>query len=1440
VLVLATTNLLFAREYQYGEFKSTPSIKSTAAGCAAPSGFKFLNVNNVNVRINTGGDMWWDLPGGIGSMYYVPAGGSATSCFSSSLWIAGLDINNQLKCAALRYRQVGQDYWTGPLTIDKTASIDEETCAKWDKFFVVTRAEVDEFIAWWNSENKAEDFPNYTIPKSITDYPAHGDISKKQSYYMAPFKDVDGDGDYDPNNGDYPYYDRENKLCPLLYAGDPTYVPAPTMESEYYEDYFGGILVDQVLKGDQTFWWVINDKGNFHTETNGSAIGMEIRCQAFAFATNDEINNMTFYTYEIINRSTYELTQTYFCPWADMDLGYAWDDYVGCDVSRGLGYCYNGDAIDGGGEPEAYGDQPPAVGTDFFQGPYLDPDGYDNPSFKGDGLLGPTFSGSCDIVSLDSTVIYMTSQHYPDAQPYLVRAEAINGVNFGNGIVDDERYGMKAFVYHDNTGGVRGDPNIAPEYYNYMRGIWKDGTRMLYGGNAHITSGGAVGPECNFMFPDDTDPCNWGTGGLPPNGGYNQNGLFWNETQTGNTPYDRRYMQSAGPFTLKPGAVNYITVGIPWARAMVGGAYASVQSLRIVDDKCQALFDNCFKVIDGPDAPDITIRELDREFIVYISNSKNSNNYKEAYKELDPTIKALTPDSLIGTIHEYDPYYRFEGYQIFQLKDESVSLGESRYDPSKVRLVAQYDIKNGISQLVNFVYNQAIGANTPVVEVAGGDNGIVHSFRITDDAFATGDSRLVNHKQYYYTALAYSYNMYKEYDQTDPNALDGQKKPYLAGRKNIEIYTGIPHKILDGALLNADYGDGPQVTRIEGQGNGGMVLEFTQETIDDILSNPPADPVTNPFGSSTYPIAYRPTYQYGKGPVNIKVVDPLNVKAGTFKVIIDSLYKVPLTKITGDNILGDTASTTGAKWRLIDNSTGQVYEADTTININNEQLFLDLGITVSLSQIFYPGGYTIGSTLDQSAAIYHFFADRNGLIESSIVYADSSRQWLDGVEDNDIPGSAQNWIRAGTYQDQQDASNNDWSMPSNPWDPDGNFEKIIRGTWAPYSLCAYSGQNSSGPAYGTDGNSLTMGGGLKTLASVDIVFTPDKNKWTRAIVIEMCPETNLAQDQTPRFNVRPAPSLDKNGNAANANDTVPSTNPNDPDYIACTGMSWFPGYAINLETGERLNIMFGEDSWLASENGRDMLFNPTSSMFESPSGNALFGGKHYIYVMSHKVVKFEGANLSFNFPAYDAGKFLYSLMTFDTIAAIQKVYKTIAYASTMYVGLPLSVDDQDWLSNEAKIRIRIAKPYQRHYSSSQDSMPGVRENNDYPLYTFTTEGMAPSYNNAEKAKSDLDLIGVVPNPYYAYSTYERNPLTNQVKIINLPAKCTVTIYNVSGTLIRQFTKDDPSITSIDWDLKNHAGIPISGGVYIVHIDSDAGEKIVKWFGSLRVVDLQKF
>ncbi len=1454
---------LIGEEYHREKNKQGSTLKQTTAGCSPASAYDWLDINNVKARINTGGDMWWDLPGGVGSKYFIPKNGTATSMFSGSLWIGGLDINNQLKLAAQRYRQVGIDYWTGPLTIDGTASVSEDVCAQYDRFFKITREDVDLFLSHCDPVDghyiPSED---YTIPTSILDWPAHGNVSMGQSYYLAPFYDVLGDGEYDPYSGDYPYYDINNELC---------HTDTPTPEEEIEGTVTGSVLADQVIKGDQTLWWVFNDKGNIHTETSGSAIGMEIRAQAFAFATNDVINNMTFYSYEIINRSTFELTKTYFSPWVDTDLGYARDDFVGCDVNRGLGYCYNGKDIDGNGEVESYGEHPPAIGVDFFQGPYMDPDGFDNPSFTGDSVGGPSFGGSCEIVTLDGTERSMT--FYRDdnvvSENTIVRSAAINGVNFGNGIVDDERFGMRRFVYHNNGGNAnQSDPSTAPEYYNYLKGIWKDGTAMQYGGTAHVSGAGTVGPACEFMFPFDSDPCNWGTGGVQPNGGYNQDGFYWSE-ETGdngspNPPEDRRFMQSAGPFTLKPGAVNYITVGIPWARSQSGDAWSSVELLRVVDDKCQALFDNCFKVIDGPSAPDLSFVELDEQIIVYIDNSSTSNNYLERYKEWDPNIIQPLPGS--DPPVQSDAWYRFEGYQIFQLKNDQVSV-DNIHDADLARLVAQFDIKNGVTKLVNYNYDDYIGANVPVVEVDGGDNGISHSFSLTQDAFAVDDPALVNNKQYYYLALAYAYNEYLPYGTEYPYN-QGQTKPYLSGRKNIEVYTVMPHMTVNGTQINSNFGDSPKITRLAGNGNGGMYIDLTDETIDEIMSKPPASD-ENRFGSPDYPIAYNPEYKINAGPLNVNIVDPLSVVDANYVWWMDSLYRVRINNITGNKAVeGDTTSKYVGSWKLKNETSGEVFESDTTILDEYEQLFLKLGFSINVEQPFYPGPIEIGEIMagnpESLKPYFEVFAENDGMISSSISYVDSSHQWLSGVSDVDVPLYALDWIRSGTYQSDEEPAGNDWNttaVPYNPWDPNSDYEKILDGTWAPYCMSAYGNsripgevlENPFAPAFSKISKQNSK---LYNISSVDIVLTPDKDKWTRCPVIEAGFYPELAEGNAERFYKRASASVDKNGNFATMG-SGPSDNPEDPNYISDNGMGWFPGYAINVETGERLNMMFAEDSYLVEQNGRDMLFNPTKrnldledqlldpNIFKGEVGNItpVMGGKHYVYIFDHRTGIFTSSGDTlhrFDMPAYDAGKTASDVL--DSISNLVSVFaESSFYGLVMYTGIPMGVVGEEWLATEAKIRIRISKPYEKGYSKLPlDTVySGMDVNNYYPMYEFTMKGLETVDYVAEKFQTDLDEIRVVPNPYYAYDSYEHNALDNRVKITNLPEKCTITIYNISGSKIKQFKKDTPE-TTVEWDIKNFATVPIAGGVYYFHIISPEGERVVKWFCITRIPDLNTF
>lgn len=1481
-----------AEMYKYGQTGSRGQRATTAAGCSPSSSFEWLDINNVRTRINSGGDMWWDLPAGTGSKYFIPASGSATSLFAGSLWIAGVDVNDQLKCAALRFRQVGNDYYTGPLTVDGKASIDDATCARWDKIFKITRAEVDEFLgAFDNTTGKLRD--DYQIPSIIKNWPAHPQNNDEGvSHYLAPFYDVDGDGEYDPEKGDYPYYDIDNALC---------HTKVPTMEEERAGTMHGSILADQVLKGDQTLWWIFNDKGASHTESGGQAIGIEVRAQAFAFATNDEINNMTFYSYEIINRSTYTLTGTYFSPWTDVDLGYGWDDYVGCDVRRGLGYGYNGKSVDGSGEPEAYGSQPPAIGIDFFQGPYMDPDGIDNPKYS------YTYNLVYDPASGDSIYVATDSTQVVD--------ESINGVNFGNGIIDDERFGMRRFVYHNNGQGDNADPETAPQYYNYLRGIWKNNAKMQYGGDALNT--GVVGPECDFMFPGDSDPWNWGTNGMPPGDGYNTNGKYWSEESCGNPPNDRRFMQSAGPFTLEPGAVNYITFGVPWAKATSGGAWASVELLRVVDDKCQALFDNCFKVIDGPSAPDLTIRELDQQLIVYLSNTALSNNYKESYCELDPEIPASRFESheVYDTVHAtlddgtdttfyfvnhyenteipYDRYYRFEGYKVYQLANAEVGADELS-NTDKARLVFQCDVRNNVSRLLNYEYDESLQANVPRLKVEGGDAGITHSFVITDDKFATGDNpSLVNHKTYYYMAVAYSYNNYLPYSQEDEAGLQGQKKPYLEGRKNIQCYSAVPHKTVNGTVLQSKYGDSPAVTRLVGVGNGGNELELSDETVAEILSKPMANDSTNRLGSPNYPIAYHPTYKAGYGPIDVKIIDPLNVKSHRYELWFGDMEEKYTQHITNNaEIRGDSAARMVSSWWLkdLDEPDSDPIPSDTTTIYDNEQMFIDRGISITIAQTYDIGRVLIGQYFDapvnaadpstENPDNWHDFeqviAPNNGVITSSIEFEDPTKVWLDGIRDVDIADSYLNWIRSGTYASLDASWTNDYnasaaanaSGTNKPWDPGENFEKIANRTWAPALLtsCKNQGGNDNpGPYLST----ARYSSAFKKTASVDIVLTSDTSKWSRCPVIEMCVDKNLAEGGVERFFIRKHASINAAGKTCEELGIEPDpTDPNNPAFIAENGMGWFPGYAIDVETGARLNIAYGEDSYLEDLGGRDMKFNPSKLqkatvdqlygessqlmdpvLFRGADNEPVFGGKHYVYIWRMDSIPMISSSPYHNVKnfAYDGGQLLYNTMNYIqnlTNTGTARTLNDNLYKLVEWIGMPMGIEGMEWLpaGNDCRIRIRLAKPYEPGYGYAlQTANEDLMINNLNPKYQFAIEGWDPIHNDPEKTESDLNLVTVVPNPYYAYSSYEGNALTNRVKIANLPEKCVVTIYTLSGTKVRQFRKDNDS-PNIDWDLTNFANTPVASGFYLIHVKdlTSGSERVIKFFGAMRQVDLNTF
>ena len=1371
VIILGLCSSYAFADKWLGTVNVTPVAKASG-GCESARTSTDLKLNNVVARVHTGGDMWWDLQGK--AKYEVPRGSGIHALYCSAIWVGGKDANGQLKLAAQRYRQVGIDYWPGPLIISgaEIASVSSDICRQYDKHFCVSKQQVKDFRDWYNCnlDPDCDPDPEYSVPEIIREWPAHGPEGG-YDYNLAPFYDKDGDGYYDYSKGDFPYFEFANEGI----TEDPDCLRPRGQAARLFGDY--------------SMWWVYNDKGNIHTETGGAAIGFEFRAQAFAFQTNDALNDMTFYNYRIINRSTYTLYNTYFGVFVDGDLGNGYDDYVGCDVQRGLGFFYNGDQDDQDyNGVHGYGSQPPAIGIDFFEGPYQDPDGMDNStSYK-----------------------EVSGKKVLDCNLGDFKNGNINGLNFGDGTIDNERWGMRRFIYFNNsTGGNENktDPNTAVEYYNYMTGYWKDNTPLLYGGDGYSPQLGADASQpTNFMFPGTTDVCGWGQDGI-----VREN---WTEETESNAPDDRRLIQAAGPFTLTPGQVNDITIGAVWARATAGGAYASVDAVKVADDKAQILFENCFRVLDGPDAPDLNIVELDKKLIFHIYNKTSSNNYLEGYAEKDPSL--FCGDTAVVPC---DQYYYFQGYQVFQFKDPSVSMTD-RYDGNKVRQVFQCDIKDNVSKLVNYTWSDDLEANVPALEVDGENTGITHTFVVEKDLFATGDSKLVNNREYYYSVIAYSYNPTMKYDQNDESTFKGQKTPYLAGRNNIKIYTVTPHMTsVGGTIIQGDYGYGPEITMLEGYGNGNNELELKAECLEDIMSGYP------------WKVSER-VYENGKGPINVKIIDPLNVVDDTYYVKFDvTLPGTDRINANANGTIGTRAYLTESYTPfpfLVYNSEGDTVYSDVSVQLgySNEQLFMNWGFSIAIAQEFHAGDKENNS-------------NNNGVLSSSITFADETKPWLSFFADVDAYQEVQalkwtNWIRTGTFRyPNHDPGQYDDDLQDYTGDDNQNFEKICGGKWGH----AYYVNKTKFGLLPKQSHTYMSINDKHPMTSVDIVITSDKSKWTRCCVVEMNENEWSTDDYgydkedtrvnytsyegALKFGLRKSPSVDKEGN---------------PDNSGTHGMGWFPGYAIDVTTGERLNIMFGEDSWMTGENGRDMIWNPTSDIMDIHN-NPILGGKHYIYIMSNeRESSTDGDPSGSNAPSYDSCSYIYQkLLKYEETSAVSHMRNV--YKSVMWCAIPLRNDNFDYLATDVTIKIRVATPYHVAKKEFEVNNP---ENMNAPLFKFSTSDIKTIYDDQETAENALDLIRVVPNPYYGSSYFESNQLDNIVRITNLPKTCTISIYNINGTLVRRFNKDTES-TFIEWDLTNSANIVISSGVYLIHIKAPGiGEKVVKWFGALRPTDLNNF
>ncbi|MCF8371757.1 MAG: T9SS type A sorting domain-containing protein [Bacteroidales bacterium] len=409
--------------------------------------FKILDVNNMSAPYHTWGNLFSIYPQ-VPVLRWPKDSANYAMTTSLGLLIGGFDNNEQLHLSTLRHRTYGCDFYPGPLDT-VTAMIDTATVFQYDRIWSVSRNEIELFNQMFDAGTLTGSW--YHIPKDILEWPASGtgNISRN----LAPFVDHNGDGQYNPHDGDYPE-----------------------------------------VKGDELLWWVYNDNFAPNTVTDARTLGVEIQASAWAFNHDNSVdslkilNNCNFIHYDVINRSDSIYYDTYLGIYdygnLAADNGYnGYYLYSGCDVDNSSMYHYNFEPDDTISHPWQM-----AEWVSFLDGPLAEEnDGIDNDhdfdiDEPGETITMSSFvpthccppiSPSCQQFTKDHYSNYLHGKRY-NGEPFYY----FDDFNWGG---DTSSQVITKYVFPDdsNPNGWGQNGNVLPPWNESSS--WGMGSRVNFG-----------------------------------------------------------------------------------------------------------------------------------------------------------------------------------------------------------------------------------------------------------------------------------------------------------------------------------------------------------------------------------------------------------------------------------------------------------------------------------------------------------------------------------------------------------------------------------------------------------------------------------------------------------------------------------------------------------------------------------------------------------------------------------------------------------------------------------------------------------------------------------------------------------------------------------------------------------------------------------------------
>jgi hypothetical protein len=363
------------------------------------------------------------------SFLRVPKNKRTTTAYAIAPWLGGIASDGRLRVSAIAYEGADNSVFKPGLSGHPSSDF--------DRVWVVKAADIERLRKDFALDGQL----NSPVPEDILTWPArhnayyrynrfYSEVRTPAARFPAPFTDVNGDGRYNPYEGDYPK-----------------------------------------IEGDQMAWWIMNDSLQAAAPTNAS-LGVEIAFSLYTFNCFEQGagDQLFFLDYLIHHNGSASYANTYLGQWADLDIGCAVDDYVGSLPDLDGFYIYNTDAVDGQS-----------------------------------GNCTPLFDFPADSIPVQCGMWLNRPVQY---------FGYINSGSSGSHPASTQ------------------DPVLPAEYYNRLKGLWRDGQPVLGGGDG--LSGSF--PPATHVFP-----------GNPAN-------LSGWSMCSANLPLgDRRVLASTGPFSFASG-----------------------------------------------------------------------------------------------------------------------------------------------------------------------------------------------------------------------------------------------------------------------------------------------------------------------------------------------------------------------------------------------------------------------------------------------------------------------------------------------------------------------------------------------------------------------------------------------------------------------------------------------------------------------------------------------------------------------------------------------------------------------------------------------------------------------------------------------------------------------------------------------------------------------